>query len=152
MKSIKYYIVEAFKINKNTKIEKLDNPLIRDIINVIEFSKLIPEKSLNKHRGKLYEVLGKFINENGFTEIDSISVVNNTANGLDAKKLKAICDNFSFFITFFRKSIRNVKMCIHDFGYNKRLLQLEDSNELCLSKKFDNKDNYYDITLRISFD
>ena len=96
MKSLKNYIAEAFKINRNTKIEKLDNKLISDIISVLEISKLISEKILIKHKVKLYEVLGKFINENGFTEIDSIFVVNNTANGLDVKKLKKICDNFRF--------------------------------------------------------
>lgn len=149
MKSLKNYIAEAFKINRNTKLEKLDNPLIRDIISVIEISKLISEKILSKHEVKLYDVLGEFINENGFTEIDSISVVNNTANGLDIKKLKDICDNFSF-LEYRFKSELNVKRIIHDLGYSKKLLQL-NSNALCLSKKFNIQAFYYEITLQISF-
>ena len=149
MKSLKYYLSEAFKINRNTRIEKLDNQLISDIISVLEISKLIPEKILNKHRSKLYEVLGDFINENGFTEITAISVVNNTANGLDVKKLKDICDNFSF-LEYRFKSELNVKRIIHDLGYSKKLLQL-NSNALCLSKKFNIQAFYYEITLQISF-
>ena len=149
MKSIKYYISEAFKINRNTRIEKLDNPLIRDIISVIEISKLISEKILSKHEVKLYDVLGEFINENGFTEITAISVVNNTANGLDVKKLKDICDNFSF-LEYRFKSELNVKRIIHDLGYSKKLLQL-NSNSLCLSKKYNIQAFYYEITLQISF-
>lgn len=149
MKSIKYYISEAFKINRNTRIEKLDNQLISDIISVIEISKLISEKILNKHKVKLYEVLGKFINENGFTEIDSIFVVNNTANGLDVKKLKKLCDNFRF-LEYRFKSELSVKRIIHDLGYSKKLLQL-NSNSLCLSKKYNIQAFYYEITLQISF-
>lgn len=149
MKSLKNYITEAFKINRNTKLEKLDNPLISDIISVLEISKLISEKILSKHKVKLYEVLGEFINKNSFKEIDSISVVNNTANGLDAKKLKKICDNFSF-LEYRFKSELNVKRIIHDFGYSKKLLQL-NSNVLCLSKKFNIQSFYYEITLQISF-
>ena len=148
MKSLKNYIAEAFKINRNTKLEKLDNQLISDIISVIEISKLIPEKSLNKHKSKLYEVLGDFINEYGFTKITSIHVVNNTANGLDAKKLKDICDNFSF-LSYLRNGT-NIKKIIYDFGYSKKLLQLK-SNGLCLSKKFHVTNNEYDITLILSF-
>lgn len=149
MKSLKYYISEAFKINRNTRIEKLDNQLISDIISVLEISKLISEKILNKHRSKLYEVLGDFINEHGFTEITAISVVNNTANGLDVKKLKNICDNFSF-LEYRFKSELNVKRIIHDLGYSKKLLQL-NSNALCLSKKYNIQAFYYEITLQISF-
>lgn len=149
MKSIKYYITEAFKINKNTRIEKIDNKLISDIISVLEISKLIPEKSFNKHKGKLYEVLGDFINECGFTKITSIHAVNNTANGLDVKKLKDICDNFSF-LSFLRVGT-DIKKIIYDFGYCKKLLQLK-SNGLCLSKKFYIEDNEYDSTLILSFD
>lgn len=149
MKSLKNYIAEAFKINRNTKIEKLDNKLISDIISVLEISKLISEKILIKHKVKLYEVLGKFINENGFTEIDSIFVVNNTANGLDVKKLKKICDNFRF-LEYRYKSELSVKRIIHDLGYSKKLLQL-NSNSLCLSKKYNIQAFYYEITLQISF-
>ena len=73
MKSLKNYIAEAFKINKNTKLEKVNDDLTNKILNVIQYSGILNEKQLSKHKDKCYYALLDFFQHNkNFTDILAI--------------------------------------------------------------------------------
>ena len=73
MKSLKNYIAEAFKINKNIKLEKVNDDLTNKILNVIQYSGILDEKQLNKHKDKCYYALLDFFQHNkNFTDILAI--------------------------------------------------------------------------------
>lgn len=73
MKSLKNYIAEAFKINKNTKLEKVNDDLTNKILNVIQYSGILNEKQLSKHKDKCYYALLDFFQHNkNFTDLKSI--------------------------------------------------------------------------------
>lgn len=73
MKSLKNYIAEAFKINKNTKLEKVNDDLTNKILNVIQYSGILDEKQLSKHKDKCYYALLDFFQHNkNFTDILAI--------------------------------------------------------------------------------
>lgn len=73
MKSLKNYITEAFKINKNIKLEKVNDDLITKILNVIQYSGILSEKQLSKHKDKCYYALLDFFkHNNNFTDLRAI--------------------------------------------------------------------------------
>mgnify|MGYP003289094545 CR=1 FL=1 len=73
MKSLKNYIDEAFKINKNVKLEKVNDDLTNKILNVIQYSGILDEKQLSKHKDNCYYALLDFFQNNkNFTDILAI--------------------------------------------------------------------------------
>lgn len=73
MKSLKNYITEAFKISKNTKLEKVNDDLTNKILNVIQYSGILREQQLSKHKDKCYYALLDFFQHNkNFTDLKAI--------------------------------------------------------------------------------